>query len=644
MSQLTKIFTPVKINKLELSNRLAVAPIVTLFPDENGCSTQQYIDYLEARAKGGWGLIITENHAVSPEGRAYFKLVGMWNDQQVESHKRLTEAIHKYPTKIFAQIYHCGGRTTSKSNGGYESVMPSSILIYDEMSRELSTKELRTLVGKYGDAALRAKTAGFDGIEMHSTIYYLIGQLLSPHFNKRTDEYGGSLTNRMRFLLQVIADIREKVGRDYPFVIRMHGDEMLPGRQGLLETKVICQALEDASIDAIHIKDGFVCTPEARIHLGVAAGTVPIGFNVAITAELKKSVSIPFIACGRINNPQLAETVLNTDSADIVAMARASISDPEFPNKAKAGDFEGIRECVGCMACVKKINLGLPCECTVNPALGHEGEDIYKKASKPRSVLVAGAGPGGLEAARVAAMRGHSVKIYEKSPRIGGALLAGSYPPFKGEIVSFFAWERHELEKLGVPIQTETEVTPELVKKENPDAVIVATGGKPTIPPVPGVDRPHVVLAQDILFGKKLPGQRCLVAGGGDIGFETAAFLAATLWRDVTIVEMLPALAPEHDPSSRDYFLSLYEKWNVKQLVNTKLVEIGEKTVVLEGKNGPYVYETDTVVLALGTKADSSLADALKDIARKTVVIGDAAQAREAVDATREGFNAGLDV
>lgn len=407
MSELKKIFTPITINNLELPNRLAVAPIVTLYPDENGCSTQQYIDYLEARAKGGWGLIITENHAVTPEGRAYFKLVGMWNEQQVESHQKLTEAIHKYPTKIFAQIYHCGGRTTSKSNGGYESVMPSPILIYDEMSRELSNKELRKLVGKYGDAALRAKRAGFDGIEMHSTIYYLIGQLLSPHFNKRTDEYGGGLTNRLRFLLQVIADIRDKVGRDYPFVIRMHGDEMLPGRHGLLETKVICQALEDAGVDAIHIKDGFVCTPEARIHLGVAAGTVPIGFNVAITAELKKSVSLPFLACGRITNPLLAETVLNTDSADIVAMARASICDPDFPNKAKAGDFESIRECVGCMACVKKINSGMPCECTVNPALGHESEDIYKKVPKPRKVIVAGAGPGGLEAARVAAMRGH---------------------------------------------------------------------------------------------------------------------------------------------------------------------------------------------------------------------------------------------
>jgi NADPH-dependent 2,4-dienoyl-CoA reductase/sulfur reductase-like enzyme len=241
-------------------------------------------------------------------------------------------------------------------------------------------------------------------------------------------------------------------------------------------------------------------------------------------------------------------------------------------------------------------------------------------------------------------MRGHSVKIYEKTSRIGGALLAGSYPPFKGEMTCLFTWERHELEKLGVTIQTETELTPEMVKKEDPDALIVAIGGKPTIPPVPGVDKPHVVIAQDILFGKVIPGERCLVAGGGDIGFETAAFLAATLWRDVTIVEMLPKLAEEHDPSSRDYFLSLYDKWHVKQLVNTKLIEIGEKTVVLEGKNGPYVYETDTVVLALGTKSDPDMAEALKAAARKTIVIGDAAKAREAVDATREGFKAGLEV
>lgn len=644
MTQLTRLFTPVTINKLELPNRLAVAPMVTLFPDENGCSTQKSIDYFEARARGGWGLIVTENHAVSPEGRAFYRLSGLWNDQQVESHKALTEVVHRYPSKIFAQIYHCGGRTTSTRNGGFESVMPSSILIYDEMSRTLSTREVHELVGKYGDAAVRAKTAGFDGIEIHSTIYYLIGQFLSPHFNKRTDEYGGSLDNRLRFLLEVVADVRQKVGRDYPLVIRMHGDEMLPGRLGLLETKVICQALENAGVDAIHIKDGFVCTPEARVHLGVAAGTVPIGFNIAITSELRKSVSIPFIACGRITEPLLAEAVLNTESADIIALARGSLADPEFPNKAQAGDLQSIRRCIGCMACVKTINNGTPCECTVNPALGHEGEDIYSRAPRRRKVLVAGAGPGGLEAARVAAARGHSVTVYEKSPHIGGALLAGSFPPFKGEMTDLITWERQELGKLGVSIKTETPLTPAVVQQEDPDAVIVATGGQPCLPPIPGIDKPHVVLAQDVLLGNVIPGDRCIVAGGGMVGTETAAFLATHLWRDVTIVEMLSTLAIEDDPSTRDYFISLLDKYKVKQLLNTELVEIGDNTVILEGQAGRYVRDADTVIVALGSTGDTRLAEALTGTDRKVQVVGDAVMARQAVDATREGFQAGREV
>jgi 2,4-dienoyl-CoA reductase-like NADH-dependent reductase (Old Yellow Enzyme family)/thioredoxin reductase len=635
----TNLFSEKKINQCVIPNRLAVTAMVTNLCNADGTTTDRYIAYHEAKAKGGWGLIITEDYAVNEHAMGYQYIGGLWNDKQIESHKRLTDAVHKYDSKIFAQIYHAGRQSSSVVNGGIQPVAPSAIPCpwCREMPRELTIQEIEKIVEEFGDCALRVRKSGFDGTEIHGAHGYLIAQFMSPYANKRADKYGGCLDNRLRFVKEVYENIRSKVGKDFPVTIRFSADEAIQGGRDISEARVLAKLFAEWGIDALHISTGVYGSHNKGI---VSPMYVPHAWTVDYAAEIKKIVTIPVFTVNRINDPRIAEEILEMGKADFIGMGRGSLADPDLPNKAKRGDLTSIRYCIGCLQCIGSLFLGGPLVCLVNPSLGREWEIDYTPASTSKSVLIIGGGPGGLEAARPAAIKGHRVSLYEKRGYLGGQFVSAAYPPCKGELATYIAWLRNELDKLGVKIHLNTEVIKELVQKEKPDAVIVATGGIPVKPPIKGIDKPHVVFAEDALLGKAVTGNNIVIAGGGEVGGETAAHLAMQE-RQVTIVEMLPRILMELDTVNGFNLMKILNEYEVKQYTGTKVIEIMDDGVVVENSTGQFTIPADTVVLALGYKPDDKLVKELKGFDNVTV-IGGAVKTANALQATREGFDSGI--
>lgn len=636
------LLNPIDIGTLQIKNRLAVAAMVTVYCDPDGMATERYIAYHEARAKGGWGLIITEDYAVDPAGRGFWT-AGLWKDEQIESHREFTQRVHQHGSKIIAQIYHCG-RQTSPDIIGCQPVSASPIPCpaMGCMPRELTIPEIKKIVCQFGDTAYRAKMAGFDGVEVHGAHGYLIAQFMSNYSNKRSDEYGGPLHNRIRFPLEIIADIRRKCGDDFPIIFRMSADEFVPGGRQIEDTKVIAKMLQNAGnagIDAIHISVGVYGSTSAII----PPLNVPHGWIVHFAEEVKKVVDIPVITVGRINDPHLAENAIASGKADMVAMARGSLADPDLPNKFAAGDCEDIRQCIGCQqGCVQILFRNEPIRCLVNPTCGFEylQERAKGKTNKSKRVVVVGGGPGGMEAAIAAAEAGHQVSLYEKEEYLGGEFALAPVPPSKGDMAFLLAWQQKQLQKKGVDVHLGTEFTPEMAGKIAPDTIILATGAIPSRPKIPGMDYPHVVFARDVLKGKATIGKAVLVLGGGLIGAETAAYCTEQGVK-VGIVEQLSAIALEEDVTRREYLLKLLADRKVDIMTETRIVEIKKTSVVLD-KNGEVCeYPADTVIIALGMESYNPLQQALSGKAKVTV-IGDAVEPRNALEATREGFLAGV--
>ncbi|MGI6152703.1 MAG: FAD-dependent oxidoreductase [Christensenellaceae bacterium] len=634
----SELFSPLKIGSVTIKNRLMVPAMVTNLSTDKGMCTEAFVAYHEAKAKGGWGLIVTENCAVAPEGRGYRLIPGLWTDAQRDSIGAIPQAVHKYDgAKIFAQIYHCGRQTTPAINGGYQPVAPSAIPCPScgVMPRELALPEIETLVKKFGDAAERAKQAGFDGIEIHGGHGYLIAQFMSPYSNKRVDRYGGNLQNRMRFPLEVIEEVRKRVGKEYPVGFRISAEEQMPGSRELEDTLVISKMLESCGIDIIHVSVGTYGTPVVVAPMQYAHGwIVPLGEKV------KQAVDIPVITVNRITDPFMANQIVEMGRADVVAMGRASLADPELPNKAKAGTPEEIRQCIGCIVCDHTTDCDKSVRCSVNPTLAYEYEGPIQKTKSPKKIFIAGAGPAGLEAARAAAVKGHDVYLFEKDSQPGGAFRAAPYPPYKGELATVVSWLWQQCEKLGVTIYLNTELTQGRIAKDKPDKVIVATGAKPVMPPIPGIDKGHVFTAYDALMGHVETGQTVIVAGGGSVGVETACHLGLQNKR-VCIVEMLPEFAADEDIRIREQFYMLMEKLKIEMLPLTRIAEITEKGAILENKGECYFKPAEHIVAAFGYRGDDCFYKAACEVCGNVELIGDAGKAGKLVDVMRAGYLAG---
>ena len=635
-----KVFEPMKINGLELKNRMVVSAMVTNYCTPDGNATEKFIAYHEHKAKGGWGLIITEDYAVTPTAGGFVNLPGLWEDGQIESHRKLTERVHAAGGKIAAQIYHAG-RETSSAVTGVQPVAPSAVRepSMPETPRELTIPEIHTLVEQFGDCAKRAKAAGFDAVEVHGAHGYLVGAFASPFSNKRSDEYGGTIRNRARFGMEIIRNIKEKCGEDYPVLYRISSVEYVPGGLGIEESKVIARLMEEAGADCIHCSQGVY----ASTHTIIPPSVFPRAGYVEHAAEMKKAVQIPVIAVGRINDVEIAESVLQSKKADLVTMARASLADPELPNKVLKGRGDEVIRCIGCLqGCIGENGKGNGIRCLVNPLTGMEDEYDLTPAEKAKQVLVIGGGIAGCEAAISAALKGHKVTLIEKNDRLGGQWIPASVPIGKSEFTSFLCWQKSMLEKMHVQILLNTTADAELIKLYEPDTVIIATGSRPFIPPIQGADQDFVVTAHDVLLGKTEPGNRVVVIGGGLVGAETADMLGQQC-EQVTIIEMLPQIMKDGEAAPTKYMKERFSQNGVQIHTSTKLLEIGDHTVTAEKDGERFVLENiDTVIIAVGVKTDRTLLDSMEHVSCKVLKVGDANGVKNGYLGIREGYEAGL--
>jgi NADPH-dependent 2,4-dienoyl-CoA reductase/sulfur reductase-like enzyme len=495
---------------------------------------------------------------------------------------------------------------------------------------------VKEVVQQFGDAALRAKKAGFDGVQIHAAHGYLITQFFSPYSNKRLDEYGGNFWNRTRFVREIIENIREKCGRKFIIDIRLSGSEFVEGGLTIEDTKAIARVVEDAGVDMIHVSLGNYLTFDWNIPSGYREH----GLIAAHGRAVKEVVKVPVTVVGRINDPWLADSIIASGDADLVGMGRASLVDPHMPNKAKEGKFEDIRRCFGCdVGCIGVLLTDNPISCVLNPELGHEYEGGVQPAEKKKNIAIVGAGPGGLEAAIYAAKRGHKVTVFEKQEHNGGQFFYASIAPGKGEITDFLVWQTTQCKKLGVEIRYNTEATVENLKALNPDHVILASGGTNKRPPIPGLaDDKRVVDPGDVLTGKVWYGSKIVVIGGALVGTETAHFLAQEL-RDVSIVEMRGEIAADAVfPVKVDVNRHLTER-GVKKFVNSTVKEIVPEGVVIVDENkNEQVLPADQIVVAVGRDPYKPLEEGLKAAGLTYSIIGDANGNKEAADAIREAY------
>lgn len=635
------LFTPLRIGTCEIPNRLTVTAMVTSYCTDDGLATERFIRYHEERAKGGWGLIITENYAVNEHSMAFRGIGGMWKDEHIASHRLLTDRIHQYSTKIFCQIYHAGRQTFSLINGGMKPVAPSPIAcpLNREMPHELTIDEIHVIVKDFGNAAERVKKAGFDGLELHAGNGYLISGFMSCYENRRSDDYGGCFTNRMRFLKEILEEVRTRVGADFPISVRFSAEEHEMGGRDLAEARMVAGFLEDMSVDLINCSNGVYGSYNPS---QVGSMYMPHAWTMKNAAELKKVVSIPVLGVNRITDPLMAEQFVSIGSCDLVGMARASLADPNLPRKAINGQYQSIRTCIGCLqGCVGSLINGSPCRCLVNPMLGHEYEYTFTEKPVQKKVLVVGGGVAGMEAAITAARRGHSVTLWEKNDRLGGQFISASYPPGKGEFSTYIGCLKYYIKDIGVTLTLSKEATADDIRGFGADRVILATGAVPNRPKIPGIDRPTVKFAENVLLGKDTVEGRIVVAGGGDTGLETALYLAASERGEISIVTSLKRVGENGHGIKHLPLFKLAVERNISMITQTNLLEIYEDGVMLERDGQTRFFPCDNVVIAKGYHSNNSLKDELSALGDKLVVVGDAVRASNALEASTAGFEAG---
>lgn len=634
------LFSPMTIRGKVIKNRCTVPAMVTDFCNEDGTATERYIAYHEEKAKGGWGLIITEDYNVDPLGHGFRSTAGLWNDGQIASHSELPKRVHKHGAVILAQIYHCGRQTNSEAIDGLPRSSSAIMCPFgDEIPVPFTTEEVKEMVGKYGDTALRAKKCGFDGVEIHGAHGYLITQFFSPYSNKRIDEYGGNFWNRTRFAREIIKDVREKCGEDFIIDMRISADEFVEGGLTIEDNKAIARMMEEAGLDMIHVSVGNYLS----VDLNVASSYTAHGWFSDWAKAIKDVVHIPVITVSRINDPFLADSILASGKADFIAMGRASLADPAMPNKAKALQFEDIKRCIGCNdGCIGTLFGDQPIKCVLNPELGNEYLGGIQPAEVKKNVAIVGAGPAGLYAAIAASKAGHKVTVYEKGDHAGGQFYFAAIPPNKGEITDFIVWQLAQCKKAGIEIKYNTEATVELLRESNAESVILASGSTPFCPPIHGVEgNSKTVFAKDILDGKVKPGTNCVVIGGGQVGAETAHFISQML-KNVTVLEMRDAIASDAPIAVQWHLINELEKRKVKLLTEVTVVEVTEDGVVIKDQSGvERQIAADTIVIAAGYRSYNPLEEELKKLNMNVQVVGDAVKARNVSYATEEGYKAG---
>jgi 2,4-dienoyl-CoA reductase-like NADH-dependent reductase (Old Yellow Enzyme family)/thioredoxin reductase len=629
-----KIFQPISIGSLRLKNRLIMPTLDPGFAGEGGRVNQRLIDYFTRRARGGVSFIMVGPAVFDPVGIGGTFEYRIYQGGVLEGLSRLVEAIHGCGIPVGLQLHHAGRQANPELIEG-SSVAPSAIPcpVRRSSPRALTSPEIEAIVHQYGVYGRKVREVGFDAVEVHGSHGYLIAEFLSPYSNNRTDAYGGCLENRTRFAREVVQEVRRNVGEGFPIFFRIPGEEHVPEGLTQEETPLIAGRLEEAGADAIDVSAGNYRTAEWI----VPPMTLPEACNVPAAEAIKQKLAIPVIVAGRIKRPEVAEKILREGKADVIAMARGLVADPDWPRKAKEGRLEEIRECIACNVCIGRLFREMEILCTVNPEVGREGEWDLKAVLHPKRVMVVGAGPGGMEAARVARLRGHQVSLYEEQDRLGGQMQAASQVSFKQELKSTLRFYETALKKSGVQIKLGTRVTADLVAAAKPDALILATGSSPLSPEIPGVHLRHVVQAIDVLLDRVKVEGRVAVIGGGNVGCEVAIFLAER-GVQVVLLEMLPYVAHGIPRLLGKEIKEILKNRGVEILTGRKLVRIEENRLVCEDVEKKESFlSVDQVVLAVGAKPKDDLAKSLKALIAETYLIGDCLEPRKAVEAIDEG-------
>jgi 2,4-dienoyl-CoA reductase-like NADH-dependent reductase (Old Yellow Enzyme family) len=639
---LNNLFSPVTINGLELKNRAVMPAMGTGYGALDGTVTDRLTAYLERRARGGVGLIITEVCAVDPRGKGFPTEIGAWTDNQIAGLRRLASAVHQEGSRLALQLHHAG-RETLEAFAGATPEAPSAIPspTMPQPCEEMSQERIGQVIAAYASAARRAREAGLDAVEVHGAHGYLVGQFLSPLSNQREDEYGGSDENRALFAIQVLEAVRREVGPGFPVLIRVSADELVRGGYDLAFMEWLAPSLAAAGADAIHASVGIYSTPG---NLTIPSMDTEAGFNLPRARAVKQVAGVPVIGVGRITDPRLADEAIGRGDADLISFARQHLTDPDFLAKAQRGDFDDIRWCLGCnQGCIERLSFELkPITCTINPGCGREYEGSPPAASEPRKVWVVGAGPAGLSAAMAAREKGHEVEVFEREREPGGQLRSASKPPHKEALAAWTAWAVRQLENSGVDLHLGREVTKPMLDEGKPDVLVLASGALPAVPPIPGIRGDNVFDARDVLLGKVQLKDKAVILGAGYVGLETADFLIAR-GVDVTVLEK-EEVPPVGQLKAHDYWLNRrFRKAGGKLLLGTVVIRIEPDAVVLVKDGRQQRLETvGIVVTALGALSQTSLLEIAEESGIPCQAVGDALSPRRLLEAVHEGDATGL--
>ena len=644
--ELSVLFEPLEMPNLKLKNRLFMAPMGTAFP------MPQMIDYLVERAKGEVALIHTGLICVHPSGRPGGRPgekleFCLEKDDDIKEMAPLAKTVKEAGAKVVAQLNHAGRYSPGRITG-MEPVAPSAITsrYTGETPRALTTGEADDLVTAFADGARRARESGFDGIEILASSGYLVAQFLSPLTNKRTDKYGGDTLGRATFLLSVVSECRKQVGNDFNICVKFDGDDGMDGGRVLEDSLRIAPEIVNAGADRLHMWAGWHEATRPMLPMWVQRGAF------AHYAEaIKNVVDVPVSTVGRINDPYVAAEIIAGKKADLVGLGRTLLCDPMFVKKTLEGRTDEIRRCIACCYCFDGIqkNIRGPVveragiKCALNPELGIEGENRLSPVKEKKKVVIVGGGPAGLETARVAAIRGHEVTLYEEKEELGGLLHLAVIPPHKEELKNIKPYYEARLKALDVDVKLGEAVTPEKLNELKPDVVVLATGANALLPPIPGIDGKNVATALDVLKGETEVGDHVVVMGGGLIGVETAEWLADK-GKKVTLMEMLKSIGSDIGITSRWGVLMRVRK-KMKIMTLTKIVKIKEGCVEIETANGDVdEISADTVVVAAGLKCRTDLADQLEQPGFETHTIGCCRLPGQIAEAVSEAFEVGCKI
>jgi len=648
MGILKHLFAPITIGKMRVKNRLVMSPMgINFGVDDDGYVTDQLIYYFVERAKGGTGMLLVGGAAVHPSGLDLPRLPRIWDDKYISGFRRMTEAVHEYDVRFGIQLLH-GGRQASLNEKVAPSPLPAQGVVKG-IPKELTIDEIEEIIDAYGDAARRGEEAGFDFVEIHGAHGYLITQFLALNSNKRKDEYGGSFENRIRFLLRILRNIKEKTSENFPIGIRINGDDYIKDGWTIKDTIKIAPILEKEGADYLHISAGIYGSYPPGI--SVPSMYAKQGVFIPLAEKVKKIVTVPVIGVGRITDLEYANRIIKEGKVDMVAIGRGHLADPEIARKALSGKLIDIRPCIGCcLGCIGRVLKQEEATCVMNPRLGREYliKEEVEKTLTPKKILVIGAGPSGLALSRVAAMRGHKVLICEEKGYVGGMLRVASFVPGRGDLNKLINYYQHELEKLGVEIRLNTPVDNGLIESENPDIVVIATGSQPKIPIISGLfkTKMNVHTATDVLEEKVIVGDQVIVLGGNMIGLQVADFLREK-GKNVCVLHQGKHFAEEMAANDRVYLRERLKNNQVKLFKNVSIRRFLPKGIIFSVKNDNKEVKLDgyeDIIISMGMESIRSIANIFKEKDIPVYIIGDANKPGTLLDSQMEAYELGRSI